>query len=132
MSDRNPSDLSPAMQTAYAGWEADMKVAGIDHILTCTLRLQAEQDALWAEGRELQDGVWIETDPSAVRTWTQHSRHETGDAFDFCIMVNGKCDWNMLHKDEWDKAVEIGKAHGLSQVIGKDGKVKEFAHLQLG
>jgi predicted amidohydrolase len=118
------------MQIKYSAWEQGMKQANDDHILTCTRRSQAEQNALWAEGRAFENGQWVIVDPHAVRTWTLNSRHLTGDAFDFCIMVNGKPDWAMAHKDLWDKAIEIGKSVGLSQVVNHNGKVMEFAHLQ--
>jgi hypothetical protein len=48
------------------------------------------------------------------------------------IMWNGKPDWQMVHADEWHTAVTIGNALGLTQVIGSDGRVKEYAHLQIG
>jgi peptidoglycan L-alanyl-D-glutamate endopeptidase CwlK len=123
MSDRNPADLTPEMQNAYAQWDVGMKAANVDYILTCTLRTQAEQEALFAQGR---------TAPGHIVTWTLHSKHLTGEAFDFVVMVNGKPDWLMVYKDQWDKAVEIGKGLGLSQVIGSDGRILEFAHLQMG
>ena len=48
----------------------------------------------------------------------------------FVITVNGKPDWGMVQKDSWVRAVEIGRELGLTQVINKDGKVLEYAHLQ--
>ena len=123
MSDRKIEDLSPEVQEKYAKWADLMKQAGIDYIVTCTRRTQAEQDALYEQGR---------TTPGHIVTWTHNSKHLLGDAFDFVIMVFGKPDWNMAYKGQWDKAVEFGKECGLTQVIGKDGSVKEFAHLQLG
>lgn len=119
---RDPKDLSPVMYSKEQEWERQVKAAGIDYLITCTRRTQAEQEALYAQGR---------TKPGKKVTWTLKSRHLEGNAFDFVIMVNGKPDWAMVHKDQWDKAVEIGKSLGMSQVIGNDGKVKEFAHLQI-
>jgi hypothetical protein len=99
-----------------------MHGSGIDFIITCTRRLLKEQIELYAQGR---------TTPGRIVTWTLKSKHLTGDAFDFVIMVNGKPDWKMARKDLWSKAVEFGKELGLSQVIGKNGKIKEYAHLQV-
>ena len=48
----------------------------------------------------------------------------------FVIMFAGKPDWGMVQKDSWVRAVEIGRELGLTQVINKDGKVLEYAHLQ--
>lgn len=120
---RNISDLSPKLQPVYCKWKELMDEAGIDILITCTSRTQAEQEALYAKGR---------TAPGPKVTWTLNSKHLTGEAFDFVIMDNGKPDWNMRLKDQWATAVLYGKQLGLSQVIGKDGKVKEAAHLQLG
>ena len=122
MADRDPKHLSEKLYSKFVEWDRQMQENDIDYILTCTKRTQAEQNALWLQGRG---------NPCPKVTWTLNSKHLTGDAFDFCIIVNGKCDWAMNCKDHWNKAVEIGKSLGLSQVIGKDGRVKEFAHLQL-
>ena len=120
---RKIDDLSPEMQPIVTEWCKQMVAAGISFIITCTLRTLEEQTLLYAQGR---------TSPGLIVTWTLNSKHLTGNAFDFVIMSNGKPDWNMFHKDFWNKAVEIGKSLGLTQVIGKDGKVKEYAHLQKG
>jgi peptidoglycan L-alanyl-D-glutamate endopeptidase CwlK len=122
MADRKIEDLTPFMQTKVNAWCARMKEAGIDYLITCTKRTQAEQQELYNQGRST---------PGHIVTWTLHSKHLTGEAFDFVIMFNGKPDWSMHYKDLWDKAVAIGKNLGLVQVIGSDGKVKEMAHLQL-
>lgn len=116
-------DLSPTMEPLCRKWMEAMDNLGIQYIITCTSRTQDEQERLYAQGR---------TRPGPKVTWTLNSKHLTGDAFDFVIMWNGKPDWKMTKAAQWDLAVGIGKELGLSQVIGKDGKVKEFAHLQLG
>jgi hypothetical protein len=100
-----------------------MELADIDYLITCTRRTQAEQNALFAQGR---------TTPGNIVTWTLNSKHLTGDAFDFVILVNGKCDWSMVNKESWNKAVEFGKKLGLVQVRNSKGKIMEFAHLQRG
>lgn len=122
MSDRNRDHLSPAMKPKCLAWEQEMKAAGINYLITCTLRTMEEQKALFAQGR---------TVPGHIVTWTLHSKHLTGDAFDFVIMFNGKPDWMVAHRDLWDKAAEIGRSLDLSQVLGKDGHVLELAHLQV-
>lgn len=129
---RDINDLSQDMRDKVRAWEINMRLEGIDYLITCTLRTQEEQLALWKLGREWKGGKWVTTNRKAQRTWTLDSNHKRGNAFDFVIMVNGKPDWNMTHKDLWDKAVEFGKNLGMSQVIGKNGKIKEYAHLQIG
>ena len=115
------SDLSLEMQPLCNQWCVKMDTAGIDYLITCTGRTQLEQEELYAQGR---------TKPGKIVTWTLNSKHLTGDAFDFVIMFAGKPDWKMVQKDMWTKAVEFGKELGLTQVIGKNGKVMEYAHLQ--
>lgn len=122
MSSRSVMDLSPAMRQKVSMWEVNMLKDDIDYLITCTRRSLEEQKRLYAQGRTI---------PGKKVTWTLKSKHITGDAFDFVIMVDGKPDWKMAHKDLWDKAVEFGKNLGLAQVIDKNGKVKEYAHLQM-
>lgn len=122
MASRDPKDLSNEMYFRWSEWDKVMKSNNIDYILTCTRRTKSDQEALFAQGR---------TKPGKIVTWTLNSKHLTGDAFDFCIMNNGKCDWSMLKKEDWETAVEIGKSLGLSQVVDSKGRIKEYAHLQL-
>jgi len=123
MASRNPHDLSDMMYFKWSEWDRAMQSNSIDYILTCTRRTKSDQEALFAQGR---------TKPGKIVTWTLNSKHLTGEAFDFCIMTNGKCDWSMLNKEAWDTAVELGKSLGLEQVVDSKGRVKEFAHLQNG
>ena len=122
MSSRNPHDLSDTMYYRWSEWDKAMHSNNVDYILTSTLRTQEEQEALYAQGR---------TKPGKIVTWTLNSKHLTGDAFDFVIMNNGKCDWSMSQREMWDTAIELGKSLGLSQVVDEKGRIKEYAHLQI-
>lgn len=119
---RDIKQCTPELQAKYEQfcWEMDGK--GIPFILTCAKRTQAEQDKLYAQGR---------TRPGKIVTWTRNSKHITGEAFDFVILVDGKPDWAMTDRKAWERAVEIGKSLGLKQVVGRDGRVKEFCHLEI-
>lgn len=119
---RRIEDLTPDMQAKVNEWRRQMDEAGIDYIITCTRRIQAEQNALYAKGR---------TEPGPKVTWTLNSRHLQGTAFDFVIIDNGQPDWKMKNAYAWNKAVSIGRELGLKQVVGKNGKPKEFAHLEM-
>lgn len=123
MASRDPKDLSDDMYFRWSEWDKAMKSNNIDYILTCTRRTKANQEALYSQGR---------TKPGKIVTWTLNSKHLTGDAFDFVILNCGKCDWSMVLKDQWDTAIEVGKNLGLSQVVDSKGRIKEYAHLQLG
>lgn len=104
-------DLTEETQEAYWNFDAAMQEAGIDYIVTCTYRSQADQDALYAKGR---------TVPGKKVTWTRNSKHTGRTAFDIAILVNGKIIWNPeLDADgdgvpEYTEAGEIGESVGLT------------------
>ena len=129
---RKLEDLSIEMYPLCNSWQERMRTALIDFIITCTSRLKKEQLELYKKGRKFENGVWFVVNKKECVTWTLESKHLTGDAFDFVIMVDDKPDWKMVHKDLWAKAVEIGKSLGLKQVVNKKGQVLEYAHLQKG
>lgn len=117
---RRIEDLIPAMRIGYAKFEEIMRKAGIDFIVTSTRRTQAEQDALYAQGR---------TVPGEIVTWTRRSKHIEGKAFDIVIMENEKPDWKITNP-KWTKAGEIGEMIGL--IWGGSWKGKpDFSHFQL-
>ena len=119
---RDITQCTPELQEKYEQFCYEMDRANIPFLLTCAKRTVEEQRKLWAKGR---------TEPGPVVTWTMHSKHIEGKAFDFVILKDGKPDWKMEDKASWDKAVEIGLSLGLKQVVGRDGRVKEYAHLEL-
>lgn len=122
MSSRNPQDLTPETLHRYLAFDAAMRVAGIDYILTCTLRSGAEQDALYAQGR---------TTPGKIVTMAKagESAHNVGKAFDIVPVVNGKPDWDGSHP-VWDQIGAIGESVGL-EWAGRWKSFKEKPHFQL-
>jgi len=63
------------------------KAQGIDVIITSTLRDNESQDALYAQGRTTKGAI-------VTNARGGQSFHNYGVAFDFCPIVNGKCQWN--------------------------------------
>jgi peptidoglycan LD-endopeptidase CwlK len=120
MASRNPKDLCEAMKNLYERFQYCMESAGIDFILTSTLRTQEEQDALYAQGR---------TKPGQIVTWTKNSKHVDGKAFDIVITENGKCDWNITNP-KWTQAGKIGQIVGLVWG-GSWAKQRDFPHFEL-
>ena len=119
---RRVEDLEPDTQALCRKWCSILDLLGIRYLITSTKRDQEYQDALYEQGR---------TKPGKIVTWTHTSRHIKGTAWDFVIKAeDGTLDWGMKLKDDWNLAIAIGKKIGMSQVIGSDGKVKEYAHLQ--
>lgn len=117
---RKLEDLVNELQPIFYKFQDAMEEAGIDFIVTCTRRTQAEQDALYEQGR---------SKPGKIVTWTRKSKHIEGKAFDIVIMENGKPDWNVTHPN-WTKAGEIGMSIGLDWG-GAWIKSKDFPHFQL-
>jgi peptidoglycan L-alanyl-D-glutamate endopeptidase CwlK len=120
MADRRIESLIPEMQELYKKFAYGMSMADIDYIVTCTARTQAEQDALFAQGRTM---------PGKKVTWTRNSKHIGGKAFDIVIMEHGKPMWDTKHPG-WRIAGNIGESVGL-EWGGSWEKSKDFPHFQL-
>ena len=138
---RNIEDLTGEMQQKYSEFSERMRQAQNDYILTCTRRLEQEQLDNYKKGRKFENGKWIVVDPKKCVTWTLNSRHLTGQAFDICIMINGKPMWNAeldTDKDgvpEYTEAGLIGESIGLKwggRFLNKKGEPNpDAAHFEL-
>jgi peptidoglycan L-alanyl-D-glutamate endopeptidase CwlK len=117
MASRKIEDLTTEMQALYIQFQERMQNTGIDFIVTCTYRSQAEQDALYAQGRTTQ-GV--------VVTWAKHSRHTDREAFDIAIIKDGKVSWKTT---DYEEAGRIGMEVGLEW--GGTWKTKDAPHFEL-
>lgn len=106
---RDINDLTPGTRAKYLAFAGEMKLAEIDYIVTCTYRSQAEQDALYAQGR---------TAPGKKVTWTRHSRHTQRTAFDIAILVNGKLVWNPTLDADGDGVAEYTEAGLIGEKVG--------------
>lgn len=85
-------------------WLYQCQLKGYDIKITQGRRTQAEQDALWAQGR---------TTPGNIVTWTKKSNHISGTACDYAF--NGKNPYpssDALYKGIADIAVELGLTAG--------------------
>jgi peptidoglycan LD-endopeptidase CwlK len=86
-------------------------------------RTQAEQDALYAQGR---------TKSGPIVTWTRKSKHIGGNAIDFAALVGDKINWNDKYYPEIANAFKQA-ANELRIGIewGGDWKTKDWGHVQL-
>jgi peptidoglycan L-alanyl-D-glutamate endopeptidase CwlK len=114
---RSYVDLCPEMRELFITFYLAMFKAGIHFILTCTRRSKAEQEALYKQGR---------SKPGKIVTWTRHSKHLTGEAFDIAILKHGKITWE---PEDYVKAGEIGESIGLEW--GGRWEKKDLVHFQL-
>jgi peptidoglycan L-alanyl-D-glutamate endopeptidase CwlK len=122
MSSRSLDDLRPEVRPQVDAFLAACKAASIDVLVTCTLRSNAEQAALYAQGRTTP-GIRV-TDAPAGR-----SAHNFGLAIDVVPVVNGKLDWE--RKDPvWQKVGQLGVIANL-QWAGTPGfPFPELPHFQ--
>jgi peptidoglycan LD-endopeptidase CwlK len=98
------------------------RAAGLDVLVTCTMRSMAEQTALYAQGR---------TTPGKIVTHAQagHSAHNYGLALDVVPIVNGKPDW--FESDPvWQQIGAFGEAAGLEWYGAPGAKFPELPHFQ--
>lgn len=127
MPSRDPAHLHPELRPKHALWEARCRAAGIDVLTTCTYRPQAEQDALYAQGR---------TKPGRKVTWTRKSRHSetlngvpAASAWDFVPLIAGKPSWS--DKDpSWKIAGAIAEELGL-EWGGNWTRSRDMPHIQM-
>ncbi len=117
---RNICDLHPFVEGLCYKFIGQCAKEGIDVIITSTYRDRDSQNALYAQGR---------TKPGAIVTNAKAGKsfHNYRVAFDFCPIVNGKCDWN--NSATFTRCGEIAESIGL-EWAGRWVKFKEMAHCQ--
>lgn len=118
---RSLSDLNPKVAAMCSEFINRCKAQGIDVIITSTYRDSESQNALYAQGR---------TTPGKIVTNAKagQSFHNWKVAFDFCPIVNGKCQWDS--KELFTTCGIIAESVGLEWAGRWSGKFKEMAHCQ--
>lgn len=103
-------------------WLADCQAAGIDVLVTCGFRTNAEQALLWAKGRDVPGKIVTNARPGL-------SAHNYGLAVDVVPIVHGKADWS---GDDplWQEIAASGQARGLQWLGAPDSPFIEQAHFQ--
>lgn len=117
---RSLSDLNPKVAAMCSEFINRCKAEGIDIIITSTYRDAESQNKLYAQGR---------TEPGRKVTNAKagQSFHNWRVAFDFCPIVNGKCQWNDAVL--FIRCGEIAEGVGL-EWAGRWKKFNETAHCQ--
>lgn len=86
-------------------------------------RTQAEQNALYAQGR---------SKPGKVVTWTKNSRHIGGGAIDFAALSSGKVSWSEKLYPAIALAIkQAAKELGTGIIWGGDWKTQDWGHIEL-
>lgn len=125
MASRSLSDLSPATRARAESFLSRARAAGLDILVTCTLRTEQEQAELYARGR---------TVPGAIVTWAKpgESLHNIGRALDVVPLRLGKPVWRTSGVDLllWQQVGACGELAGLEWAGRWPARVREFAHFQ--
>lgn len=117
---RSVTSLHPELQTKVAQFIAKAKTHGYNIIVSQAYRTQAEQEALYAQGR---------TRPGQIVTQARYpqSLHNWGVAFDIAVIINGAANWNTLH---YKILGPIGESCGL-EWGGRWTDFVDLPHFQL-
>jgi peptidoglycan L-alanyl-D-glutamate endopeptidase CwlK len=127
---RNIGDLDPRLQSLFVRFDIAMKEQHIDYIVTCTYRNDADQQALYDQGRKNPGKIVTNAKPGeSMHNKTDSAGKPAALAFDIAILENGKIDWNASNP-KWTKAGNIGKLIGL-EWAGDWKSFKEYPHFQL-
>lgn len=150
LTSRKIDDLATPAKILALRFLADAKEAGIDVIVTCTLRDAEAQNALYAIGRtreELDAAGLAHVEPARGRIVTNakggDSYHQYGCAFDVVPLRHGKPVWGTSgdgidddpSDDEtddlelWQRLGAIGEKCGL-EWAGRWKRFREFPHFQ--
>jgi peptidoglycan L-alanyl-D-glutamate endopeptidase CwlK len=122
---RDLNDLHPTVRALARAHLAACEAAGIDLIITSTLRDNESQTALYNQGRYGNPGR-IVTNARAGQSW-----HNWGLAYDVVPLRAGKPVWGTTGEDLelWERVGELGKACGL-EWAGDWANFKEYPHFQ--
>ena len=130
MPSRRIEDLHPDLQPLCRAFLEQAAAQGVDVLITCTYRSNAEQDALYAQGRT-KDG------PIVTRARGGQSAHNftlagkpAAKAFDVVPLVNGKPQWSARHP-AWQTLGKIGMNLGLNWYGSQGSRFVEYPHFQL-
>jgi peptidoglycan L-alanyl-D-glutamate endopeptidase CwlK len=139
MASRSLSDLHPALRPLAARFLARCAERGLDVLVTCTYRSDAEQDALYAQGRTAPG-------PIVTRARAGQSAHNATEggkpaarAFDVVPMLHGKpifedprdADSDWTNDWGWRIVGEVAAEVGLDWYGRPGASFREAPHLQL-
>lgn len=123
MASRKLTDLSLEMQPLAAKFEARCNEAGLDVVIICTYRPDAEQQAAYdAKQSNCRPG-------ESAHNQVDSQKRPASEAFDIGVIRNGKYIGNGSDPD-YLAAGKIGEELGLVWSGRWRGKLKEVAHCE--
>lgn len=127
MSSRKLDDLNQATKQMADMHVRFCKVRGVDLLIYCTLRSNAEQNELYAIGRTAKGDIVT----NARAGQSAHNPDDNGkaSAYDCVPLIHGKAMWAGKHPS-WAIVIAAGEEAGLLASARWTGKLKEQAHFQ--
>lgn len=127
MASRHLEDLARPVMQAAQGLLDDCRSAGIDLLIYCTMRTNAEQAELYAIGRSKPGKVVTAAKPGQ----SKHNPDIDGKAwaFDAVPMLGGKPQWD--NSALLLKVGQLGEARGLMWAGRWGGALRERVHFQI-
>lgn len=129
MPSRKIEDCSPELQPKLKEFLAQCTAAGLDILVTCTYRSDAEQAQLYEQGRTKPGPKVTNAKPGQSRHNDTLNGKPASTAFDIVPLVAGKPVWNASHP-AWKQAGAIGVGLGLDWA-GNWKTFREYPHFQL-
>lgn len=118
---RKIAELRPCVAQMALAALTECTAKGIGTLVTCTSRTNAEQSALYAQGRTTPGLIVTKAKPG-------QSLHQYGVALDVYPVVNGKPDFSGK-APEWHTMAAIFKKHGFEWAYDWK-RFKEMPHFQ--
>lgn len=141
MASRSIEHLHPNLQSLCRAFLHRCEEAGLNVIITCTYRTNAEQEQLYALGRTVKSHIGpfkarFPLGRTVTKARAGQSAHNfsiagvpAAKAFDIGVLVNGKYDDSGMHPD-WQAAGKIGMALGLKWYGAPGSPFRELPHFE--
>ena len=127
MSSRSIDDLNEYVRRAAIVHKQLCAAEGVELLIYCTKRDNAEQTALYAIGRTSPGK--IVTNARAGESAHNPDENDEAHAYDCCPLIHGKPMWDTRHPS-WAIVGRCGEEAGLVWSGRWTGKLREAAHFQ--
>lgn len=127
MSSRSLDDLTQDVRQRATVHRKLCATKGVELLIYCTLRSNAEQTELYAIGRTKSGS--IVTNARAGESAHNPDKFGKSHAYDCCPMIHGKPIWDSNHP-AWRIVVACGEEAGLVSAARWTGKLKETCHFE--